>query len=130
MREVGKTSVPVLEAGWGFVPPPSRRHNLNQNGPGSGYTYGGVSVLVPGSRTARFAVLYYSHILTTIPVPIALLATHLVTQLQALSLVLLLAGSWTLLGAAIMNSADSRQLRRLYIYVGGFLVALSIVSSV
>src|SRR5690349_8338220 len=85
---------------------------------------------MPVSRVARFVVLYYSHILTTIPIPIALLADHLVTALQALSLVLFIAGFWTLIGATLMRSQESKQLRRIYIYVGGFLVTVSIVAFV
>jgi hypothetical protein len=51
---------------------------------------------MPMSRFARFVVLYYSHVLTTIPVPLVLLVLRLVSPLQALSVALLLAGFWTL----------------------------------
>jgi len=69
---------------------------------------------MPMSKLARFVVLYYSHILTTIPVPIALLVVGLVSPLQAVSLVLLLAGFWTLVGAVLMISNETRRLRRLH----------------
>ena len=43
---------------------------------------------MPLSRFARFVVFYYSHVLTTIPVPLVLLVLRLVSPLQALSVVL------------------------------------------
>ena len=70
------------------------------------------------SRLARFVVLYYSHILTTIPVPVALLVLRVVSPTQAVSLVLLLAGFWTLVGAASMFSKEMSRFRRLYAWVG------------
>jgi hypothetical protein len=74
---------------------------------------------------ARFVVLYYSHILTTIPIPLALLLTNVVSPRGALSLVLFLAGFWTLVGAVTMASSETRQLRRLYAVMGVVLVVLS-----
>lgn len=74
---------------------------------------------------ARFIVLYYSHILTTIPIPLALLLTNLVSPRGALALVLFLAGFWTLVGALFMGSEETAQLRRLYVVVGMALVILS-----
>jgi len=77
------------------------------------------------SKLGRFVVLYYSHALTTIPVPIALLVLGLVSPLQALSIVLLLAGFWTLVGAVMLASDETRQLRKWYTRVGIALVLLS-----
>jgi hypothetical protein len=74
---------------------------------------------------ARFIVLYYSHILTTIPIPLALLILNLVSPRGALALVLFLAGFWTLVGALTMVSRDTRQLRRLFAVMGIVLVLLS-----
>jgi len=79
------------------------------------------------SKLARFVILYYSHILTTIPVPIAFLIAKLVSPLQALSMVLFLAGFWTLVGAAFMFSEETRRLRRLYLVAGVALVSLAAV---
>jgi len=84
---------------------------------------------VPTSRLARFVVLYYSHVLTTIPVPLVLLVLRLVTPLQALSVALLIAGFWTLVGAVSMISLETRQLRRLYMAVGIALVVVSVLPS-
>lgn len=84
---------------------------------------------MPMSRFARFVVLYYSHVLTTIPVPLVLLALRLVSPLQALSVALLLAGFWTLVGAVSMVSQETRQLRRLYMAVGIALVVVSAIPS-
>lgn len=84
---------------------------------------------MPMSRFARFVVLYYSHVLTTIPVPLVLLALRLVSPLQALSVTLLLAGFWTLVGAVSMVSQETRQLRRLYMAVGVALVVVSALPS-
>lgn len=84
---------------------------------------------MPTSRFARFVVLYYSHILTTIPVPLVLLVLHLVSPPQALSVALLLAGFWTLVGAVSMVSSETRQLRRLYMAVGIALVVVSVLPS-
>jgi len=81
------------------------------------------------SRFARFVVLYYSHVLTTIPVPLVLLVLRLVSPLQALSVALLLAGFWTLVGAVSMVSLETRQLRRLYMAVGVALVVVSVLPS-
>lgn len=50
------------------------------------------------SRFARFVVLYYSHVLTAIPVALVLLVLRLVRPLQALLEALLLTGFWTLVG--------------------------------
>lgn len=80
---------------------------------------------MPVSKMARFIILYYSHILTTIPIPLALLISKLLTPRGALSLVLFLAGFWTLVGAFSMVSAETKQLRRLYAVVGTALVVLS-----
>jgi hypothetical protein len=80
---------------------------------------------VPISTFGRFVVLYYSHALTTIPVPVALLFLGLVTPLQALSVVLFLAGFWTLVGSLLMASDETRQLRKWYTRVGILLVLLS-----
>jgi len=77
------------------------------------------------SKLGRFVVLYYSHALTTIPVPIALLVLGLVSPLQALSIVLLLAGFWTLVGALMMASDETRQLRKWYMKVGLALLLIS-----
>jgi hypothetical protein len=77
------------------------------------------------SKLGRFVVLYYSHALTTIPVPIAMLVLGLVSPLQALSVVLLLAGFWTLVGAFMMSSDETRQLRKWYTRLGIALVVLS-----
>jgi hypothetical protein len=77
------------------------------------------------SRLGRFVVLYYSPGLTTIPMPIALLVLGLVSPRQALSVVLLLAGFWTLVGALMMASDETRQLRKWYTRVGIALVLLS-----
>jgi hypothetical protein len=76
------------------------------------------------SRIARFVVLYYSHILTTIPLPLALLVFRIVNVAETISLVLFLAGFWTLVGAALMTSKETRQLRRSYV-VGASLVLVS-----
>jgi hypothetical protein len=84
---------------------------------------------VPMSRFARFVVLYYSHVLTTLPVPLVLLVLRLVSPLQALSVALLLAGFWTLVGAISMVSPETRQLRRLYMAVGIALVVVSALPS-
>jgi hypothetical protein len=80
---------------------------------------------VPISTFGRFVVLYYSHALTTIPAPVALLFLGLVTPLQALSAVLFLAGFWTLVGSLLMASDETRQLRKWYTRVGIALVVLS-----
>ena len=80
---------------------------------------------VPLSKLGRFVVLYYSHALTTIPVPIALLVAGLASPLQALSVVLALAGFWTLVGALMMTSTETTQLRKWYTRVGILLVLLS-----
>ena len=77
------------------------------------------------SNLGRFVVLYHSNALTTIPVPIALLVLGVVSPLQALSVVLLLAGFWTLVGACMMSSDETRQLRKWYTRVGIALVVLS-----
>ncbi len=74
---------------------------------------------------ARFIVLYYSHILTTIPIPLALLIINLVSPQGALALVLLLAGFWTLVGGVTMVSKDLKQLRRLYLVMGVVLMLVS-----
>ena len=81
------------------------------------------------SRFARFIVLYYSHVLTTIAAPLVLLVLRLVSPLQALSVALLLAGFWTLVGAVSMVSLETRQLRRLYVTVGIALVLVSVIPS-
>jgi hypothetical protein len=77
------------------------------------------------SKLGRFVVLCYSHALATIPLPIALLVLELVTPLQALSVVLLLAGFWTLVGALVMSSDETGQLRKWYTRVGIALILLS-----
>ena len=79
------------------------------------------------SRLARFVVLYYSHILTTLPIPIALLVLGVVSPIRALSLVLLLAGFWTIVGAFTMVSEDTKQLKKMYAVVGVALVAGSMI---
>jgi hypothetical protein len=84
---------------------------------------------MPMSRLGKFVVLYFSHTLTTIPIPLVLLVLQVVTPLQALSAALLLAGFWTLVGAAMMVSGETRPMRRLYLVVGLALVAASIVPS-
>jgi hypothetical protein len=81
------------------------------------------------SRFPRFVVLYYSHALTTIPVPLVPLALRLVSPLQALSVALFLAGFWTLVGAVSMVSFETRQLRRLYMAFGIALVVVSVLPS-
>ncbi len=70
------------------------------------------------SKLARFVVLYYSHILTTTPTPLVIPSLGLVTPVEALGLVLLIAGFWTLVGAFFMFSKDVRQLKKLYTWVG------------
>jgi hypothetical protein len=80
---------------------------------------------VPLSKLGRFGVLYYAHALTTVPVPLALLVLGIVTPLEALSIVLLLAGFWTLVGGLMMASDETRQLRKWYTRVGIALVLLS-----
>ena len=82
---------------------------------------------MPMSKLARFVILYYCHIFTTIPIPLALLLARVVSPLQALSVALLLAGAWTLVGAASMLSPETRQLRRLYTVAGVALVAASVI---
>jgi hypothetical protein len=84
---------------------------------------------MPMSRLGKFVVLYFSHILTTIPIPLVLLLLQVVTPLQALSAALLLAGFWTLVGAAMMVSRETRPMRRLYLVVGLALVAASVLPS-
>jgi hypothetical protein len=81
------------------------------------------------SRLEKFVLLYFSHILTTIPIPLVLLVLQVVTPLQALSAALLLAGFWTLVGAAMMVSRETRPMRRLYLVVGLALVAASVLPS-
>ena len=81
------------------------------------------------SKLAKFVVLYYSHILTTIPIPLLLLLLKLVSPLQALSVALFIAGFWTLVGAASMVSPETRQLRRLYLAAGMALVVASVIPS-
>lgn len=80
---------------------------------------------MPAPRMARFVVLYYSHVLTTIPVPLVLLVVHVIDPVQALGVALFLAGFWTLVGGAFMVSPETRQLRRLYLVVGSGLVIVS-----
>ena len=84
---------------------------------------------MPISKLARFVILYYSHVLTTLPIPLFLLVFGLVTPLQALSVALLVAGFWTLVGAATMVSEETRQLRRLYLVAGVALVVASVIPS-
>jgi hypothetical protein len=84
---------------------------------------------MPMSRLGKFVVLYFSHILTTIPIPLVLLVLQVVTPLQALSTALLLAGFWTLVGAAMMVSRETRPMRRLYLVVGLALIAASVLPS-
>jgi hypothetical protein len=84
---------------------------------------------VRGASMSRFVVLYYSHVLTTIPVPLVLLILHLASPFHALSVALPLVGFWTLVGAVSMVSLETRQLRRLYLAVGAALVAVSVLPS-
>lgn len=51
------------------------------------------------------------------------------SPLQALSVALLLAGFWTLVGAISMVSLETRQLRRLCLTVGVALVVVSVLPS-
>jgi len=60
-------------------------------------------------------------------VPIALLVLGLVSPLQALSIVLLLAGFWTFVGTLMMASYETRQLRKWYTRVGIALIVLTAV---
>lgn len=77
------------------------------------------------SKIARFVILYYSHILTTVPIPLAMLLLGWVTPVESLGLVLLIAGFWTLVGAFFMFSKDVRLLKKLYTFVGVALVLVS-----
>ncbi len=69
---------------------------------------------MPVLTPVRFVVLYSLHILTTILVPVVLLVLGLINHLQTVSLILLLAGVWALVGTIFMMSKDTRPLRRAY----------------
>jgi hypothetical protein len=76
-------------------------------------------------RPARFALLFALHILTTAFIPIALFILGFVNSVQTLELIILLAGLWSLLGAALMIAADARWLRAVYAIAGFLLVGLA-----
>ncbi len=84
-----------------------------------------LSSVPPDETAGRLVLLYTLHILTTILLPIVLFALGLLNSIQMISLILLLAGLWTLIGVPLMMSEDTRQFRRAYTVFGIILMVLA-----
>jgi hypothetical protein len=76
-------------------------------------------------KPGTFVLLYFTHILTTVLIPIALLELGLVSPIETLSLILLIAGVWTLIGTLFLESKDTSGLRRAYLIAGLLLLGIS-----
>jgi hypothetical protein len=80
---------------------------------------------LPVLRRTTFIVVYSLHILTTTLLPVGLFVLGLINRFQTISLILLLAGVWALIGTIFMTSEDARQLRRFYSVFGIILMVLA-----
>jgi hypothetical protein len=82
----------------------------------------------PEQHPARkFLILYFTHILTTAVLPIALYVFGIIDPAQTLVMIVAFAGFWTLVGVVFIKSQDSRHLRKFYFVFGIIFVVVAVL---